>query len=142
MTTNDDHNITSENEEFRNLFNNYEPELSSMTQFMDKLRHSLDAVEFVKQRNMAMRRRNRLALVIATLAGFLSGVILTLALPYFVNLFSVTNVIIPRSGLIIDLRIVTWGLIAVVSVVISLNTYEAIIAKMTQRRIGEGVEAR
>lgn len=64
------------------LFADYRPDLTSDFVFMQRLERNLDAVEIVRERNEATRRRGRRALVAAALAGFVVGALLTLAVPY------------------------------------------------------------
>lgn len=64
------------------LFADYRPDLTSDFVFMQRLERNLDAVEIVRKRNEATRRRGRRALVAAALAGFVAGAIFTLAVPY------------------------------------------------------------
>ena len=41
----------------------------------------MDTIEMVRQYNAELRRRNRIAVMIAALAGFIMGVVLTLLMP-------------------------------------------------------------
>ncbi len=70
-----------EDDKIKELFNDFEPELSSSFQFMTKLKRNMEAVEIVKQHNAALKKRNKLAVAIAGVCGFAVGVILTLLFP-------------------------------------------------------------
>ncbi|MCH5182485.1 MAG: hypothetical protein J1F06_07600 [Prevotellaceae bacterium] len=71
-----------EEDKLKDLFEKFDPELSSPALFMEKLEEKMQAVEFVRQHYAALQRKNRRALCFAALAGFLAGAFLTaLCLP-------------------------------------------------------------
>ena len=65
----------------KELFSRFEPELAPDYESMNRLRKNLERVEFVKRECAVLRRRNRLAVVVAALAGFAAGVGCTLLFP-------------------------------------------------------------
>lgn len=71
-----------EEDKLYRLFAEYEPELSPDDKFMHRLEQNLQAVELVKQRVEQMQRKNRLALAVATITGFVLGVLSTFCYPY------------------------------------------------------------
>ncbi len=75
-----------EDKDLQELFSAYNPTLISDREFMDRLQSSLDAVESLRASSAAvysdMRRRNRIAVVCAALAGFLTGLLFTYAMPF------------------------------------------------------------
>ncbi len=62
------------------------------------------------------KRRNRLAIIVAAIAGILTGVGLTLAIPYMENIFGVV------LGTIIPWAIVTLGVLAAIAAAYALTT--------------------
>ncbi len=125
-----------EDDKIRNLFDNFEPELSSSFQFMNQLKKNMDAVEIVKQHNVALKKRNRLAVVIAAVSGFIMGVILTLLFPLIGDWVSTFNISIPRlqiSTITIDFSFIAWIVMAGVSIITALNAYEIALAKLTSK---------
>ncbi|MDE5658950.1 MAG: hypothetical protein K2I25_07975 [Muribaculaceae bacterium] len=70
-----------EKDKISSLFGNYEPELTSDALFMERFERNLRAVELVKGKVGEMRKRNRLAVAVAALTGFVAGIICTLCYP-------------------------------------------------------------
>lgn len=68
--------------DIRALFNAYRPTQSSDTDFMRRLEQKMDAIEFIRRRNTCTVRRYRRAMVAAAIAGFVSGAVFTMAVPY------------------------------------------------------------
>lgn len=69
----------------KSLFEDYQPEISSDFIFMNNLQRNMDAMEMVRQHNIAMQRQNRRAVVMAAFVGFISGIIITLLFPYILQ---------------------------------------------------------
>ncbi len=123
-----------EDDKLRNLFNDFQPELSSSVQFITKLQKNMDMVEILKQHEIALKRRNRLAVVIAAACGFVTGIILTLLFPLIENWVSTFRVSLPHlhiSNLTIDYSFVAWIIMAGVCMITALNAYEIALAKLT-----------
>ncbi len=74
-----------EDDKLKDIFRDFDPDLSSSLQFISKLQRNMEAVEIVRQYNAALRRRNKLAVAIAGLCGFAVGVTLTLLYPFIVD---------------------------------------------------------
>lgn len=120
----------------KDLFSDYQPELSSSFQFMVRLQKNMEAVEIVKQHNLALRRRNKLAVAIAALSGFAMGVILTLLFPLigdWVSTFSISLPHIHISSVTINYSCLAWIVMAGVCIITALNAYEIALAKLTQK---------
>jgi hypothetical protein len=125
-----------EDDKLRNLFNDFQPELSSSSQFMTKLQKNMEMVEILKQHDIALKKRNKLAVVIATVSGFVMGVILTLLFPLIGDWVSTVSVSLPHlyiSHLTIDYSFVAWIVIAGVCIITALNAYEIALAKLTPK---------
>ncbi len=121
-----------DDDKIKDLLSSFEPEISSDAQFMTRLQRSMEAVELVKQHNLAMRRRNKTAVVIAALSGFVTGVLLTLLFPLVGDWISVVSISIPIisiSPITIDFQLVAWIVVAIVSVLMALNVYEIAMSK-------------
>lgn len=125
-------------DKLKDLFSDFEPELSASTDFMDRLQRNMDAVEIVRQYSLAQKKRNRLAVVIAALSGFVAGVILTLLYPLIGSCISTFNIAIPHvniTSLTIDYSYAGWLLIAAVCVITALNAYEIALARLTPKTV-------
>lgn len=70
-----------EEEKIKKLFDDYEPELAPDSQFMSMLEKQFDTVESIKMQLAQRRWSQRLAMVAATVAGFILGVISMLCYP-------------------------------------------------------------
>jgi hypothetical protein len=119
-------------DKLRELFSNFQPELSPSFQFTTKLLKKMEAVEIVKQHNATLKKRNRLAVAIAALCGFIMNMVLYLIFPLINN--SASSLSIPSPYLLlnsitIDSSFVVWIVMAVISVIITRNVYEIALSK-------------
>lgn len=122
-----------EEEKLKDIFKEFDPELSSSFQFMTKLQKNMEAVEIVRQHNAKLKRRNKLAVTIAGACGFAMGVILTLLFPLMGDLVSTFSISLPFlhvSSLTIDFSFVSWLSIAGGSVFTALSAYDLALAKL------------
>ncbi len=112
----------------KTLFSNFDPELSSDAQFMNKLQRSLNSVEIIKQHNAEFRTRNKIALVIATIFGIFIGFLLSLSLPYLSDAMSDLKLTLPNDSVLKTLAnnftIIAWLVVGGSSVLMALNAYE------------------
>lgn len=125
-----------DDDKLKDLFRDFQPELSSSDLFMSRLQKSMEAVEFVKRHDRALRRRTRAAVAIAALCGFAMGVICTLLLPLICDWVSTLSISLPHlriSSFTIDYSTLAYIAIATVCVITTLNAYEIALAKLTTR---------
>lgn len=121
-------------DKIKDFFGSFDPELSSDIRFMSKLQRNMEAVELVKQRSLATRKRNKVAVAVAALSGVVMGVLITLLFPLVEDWTSSINFTIPYLGmgpLTVDLRLIGWMLVSVVSGFTAYNSYEIVLFKMT-----------
>lgn len=100
-----------EEDSIKKLFDGFNPELTSDTMFMSRLQRNMEAVELVKRNSAAVRRRNKTAVVVAALAGFVTGVLLTLLLPHICSWFSTIDLYLPgfnMQPLTLDTQLLYW----------------------------------
>jgi hypothetical protein len=121
----------------KNLFNNFNPELSPDKLFMDKLQENLDLVEIIRQHNVDLKTQNIKACIIAALVGFIVGILFSFALPYIEtsinNLQSMLKIGTLLWLITNNYLIITWLAIGAVSTFIAINTYEIAISIMVQK---------
>lgn len=125
-----------EDDKIKGLFNDFQPELSSSFIFMAKLQKNMETVEILKRHNLALRKRNRVAVAIAAASGFIMGVILTMLFPLIGNWVSTITISMPRLGvsaISIDFSIILWIVTAGVCIITALNAYEIALAKLTPK---------
>ncbi|MDE5814142.1 MAG: hypothetical protein K2H72_07645 [Muribaculaceae bacterium] len=116
-----------EEDKLKDLFKSYDPELSSSRDFIERLERNLNVVELIHRDNAAVLKRNRIAVAIASVAGFITGVVFSLLLPYievFVNfLLSSLLSAFRLPDVIYGNQVVSWLLVGAISVLVGLNTY-------------------
>lgn len=125
-----------DDDKIKELFNGFEPKLSSEFQFMTTLRKNMEAVEIVKQYDQVLKRRNKVAVIIAATAGFVMGAALSLLFPVIGEWLCTISVSLPHlmiNPVKIDLSIVTWIIMAGASGITALNAYEIAMAKLTPK---------
>jgi hypothetical protein len=126
-----------EDDKLKELFTNFQPEMSSSLQFMAKLQRDIKRVEFLKQHNLAIKRRNKLAVCIAAAVGFLMGVVLTLLFQLigsWVSTFSISLPHLQINSITIDYSFVGWIIMAGTCIITSLNAYEIALVKLTPQK--------
>ncbi len=122
-----------EDDRLKDIFREFEPELSSSFQFMTRLEKNMEAVEIVKQYHAAQKRRNRWAVAIAAVSGFAVGVVMTLLFPFITEWIASFNFSIPlphSSMLTFDFRYLAWLLVGFVSVLTSVSVYSMASTKL------------
>ena len=117
--------MISENDSLKNLFDDFNPELSDDKQFMDRLVAGMDAVDLFKMSERRRTGRLRIVAVVSALAGFFCGVILTLLFPVLVDFLH--PFIINLSNFLPDTQLLTnslvWCLVAIASLSTTFGTY-------------------
>lgn len=123
-----------EDDKLKELFADFNPELPSGDAFMSRLERSMDAVELVKNHCLRQRRHCRIAIVVAALVGVVVGSLLSALSPILCGVLSSALLNIPRIMNVtpeIGAQVITWGILASVSVVIACNTYELAMSKLS-----------
>lgn len=116
-----------ENDEIKDLFAGFNPQVGGSRDFMNRLSRNLDTIDMIKKHNIAVRRVNRMAAVIAVIAGFAAGVAATMLLPVLkgavgnvetpgISFFFMSTPDLVQTGL--------WLLVGVVSVLVALSAYD------------------
>lgn len=117
-----------EDDKLKSMLTNFEPELSSDFQFMSKLERSLNSVEILKQHAAEVRSRNKKAVVLAAVLGFIVGMLFSLSLPYLSSAVAEWQLSLPGDSMLNALAdnftIISWIAIGGTSVLTALNTYE------------------
>lgn len=117
-----------EDDKLKSMLTNFEPELSSDFQFMSKLERNLNSVEILKQHAAEVRSRNKKAVALAAILGFIAGLLFSLALPYLSSAVAEWQVTLPDDSMLNALAdnftIIAWIATGGISVLTALNTYE------------------
>ena len=113
---------------FKELFSNFDPELTPDYHFMDRLRRNMDSVEMIRRRDAELKKHNRQAVAIAAVVGFVIGALFTMAMPYIVQGLGSLFRAFPTSDAVRILSdnssTIGWLMIAATSTLTALNTYD------------------
>lgn len=119
-----DTDTPTQDDELKALFSNFNPLMSSDKRFITRLQRRLDTIDRLNHEMVTMRRRNRRAVILATLAGFVAGVLTCLLLPSLTSLiikpdlqWSFLSLISPESSAVL------WLLPAGAALLASLGVY-------------------
>lgn len=116
------------------LFSNFKPGLTSDKVFMERLQQRLDAVAIVREETAAIRRRSRIAVIVAAVAGFIMGVGCTLLMQLIGDSVSTMVLSLPFIGLLdidINWQMTGWIAMAVVSCITAVNAYEITFSRLS-----------
>lgn len=117
-----------EDDKLKSLFSNFEPDMSSDFQFMNKLQKSLNSVEIIRQHTAEVRTRSKKAVAIAAVVGFIVGFLFSLSLPYLNEAVSNWQLTLPHESILNSLAnnftTIAWLIIGGTSVIAALNSYE------------------
>ena len=129
-----------QDDKLKELFSDFNPDLSSDSLFMSRLERSLNSVEIVKRHAAEMELRNRKAVAIAAIIGFISGFLFSLLLPALQHAVASWQLTLPDSSWLSPIAenfaIIAWLAIALASSLIALNTYELSLSILNKG--GEG----
>lgn len=117
-----------DDDKLKSLFAGFDPELSSDSLFLSRLECNLDSVEDIKRQTAGFRARTRRAVALAALAGFVVGVLFSLALPYLGRALAEWRLSWPDDFFLNtfadNYMVVAWLAVAATSVFAALSTYE------------------
>lgn len=109
--------MNEEDQKIREMLTGFRPEQEkSEVDFMACLQQKMDTVDTVKEYCLTEKRRNRRAVIIAAIAGVLTGVGLTLLTPYLETFFGEV------LGAIIPWVIVALGVLAAIFIAMMCST--------------------
>lgn len=108
----------SSDDKLKDIFTNFNPETTDSDDFVMKLQTKLDAIDVIKEDTHKQQTRTRRAVVAAAVAGFISGVIFSLTIPYLGAFLTGKTIVI------------AWVIVAAASLTIAYNTYTLALAKI------------
>lgn len=127
-----------EDDILRSLFSTFEPELSSDFQFMNKLQRNLNAVEIIKQQTADVHSRNKKAVAIAAIVGFIVGSLFSLSLPYLSDVVSHWQLTLPSGSMLKTFAnnfiTIAWLVIGSTAVLAALNSYEISLSLLNTKK--------
>lgn len=114
----------TQDDELKALFSNFNPHISSDKRFMTRLQRRLDTIDRLNHEMVTMRRRNRRAVVLAALAGFVAGVLTCMLLPSLTSLITKPDLSYPVFSLVSSVSpVMLWLLPAGATLLASLGVY-------------------
>lgn len=128
-----------EDKDLRQLFPSFQPELSSDTRFMSTLLANMQKVEFLRHQQEIARRQNRIAVTVAAVIGFISGVLFMLAMPYISAFIATLASRIPSSlPALADvtgiLPLLTWLIVGLITVTLSVSSYQLTLSLQSLKK--------
>lgn len=124
-------------DKLRNLFAGYEPEMQNDAVFMARLERNLRAVEFIREKNAAAKRNNRVAMAIACVVGFLAGGLFITVMPYITQWLNGLSL----AGIFPSLQpeqianVLTCCLWCVGTVALTLSSYDIALGLVGHRNV-------
>lgn len=122
-----------EEDKLKSLFAEFRPELSSDRQFMNRLTRNMESVEIVKRRMAEMRARNRRAIAVAAVVGFVVGFVFSLVLPYLSGLVADWQLTLPEESVMSVaadyFAVIAWGVTGATAVIAAINTYDMMTSR-------------
>lgn len=130
--------MTMDDDKLSRIFADYDPKLPDDAQFMAKLERNMRAVEFIREKNAASQRRNRMAMIIACIAGFTAGCAFTAAAPYVAQwIGSLRFASLPALQSAANVGdILAYGFGGILTVLLTLATYDVSLSMVSCRRGG------
>ncbi len=124
-----------EKDDLKDIFSAYNPPPAQSTlRFMSRLNERLDTVELIKERNTSCRRRSRLAVAVAGIAGVAVGSLLTLAMPWLSEQLVRAISSLPDMHVHLPVQesaaVAAWALIGIAGVLTSLGTYDLVASSL------------
>lgn len=123
-----------EDDKIKEMFAAFNPELPPANDFMERLRHNMEAVEMIRRRQAQLRRQGRKAVAIASLAGFAAGMLFSMMLPWIgatVERMQLASHAGTWANMLADNYVtISWSVIAAITVFTAINVYEIAIAML------------
>ena len=117
---------TVQDKRLKEMFGNFNPQLSDSATFMANLEQALDSVEIIHEQHLSYARKNRKAALFAGFIGFCCGILLTLCFPYLFSMALLFFKNIPDFQPYYDhtfISVIIWAFISLVSVFTTIATY-------------------
>lgn len=129
-----------EDEQIKQLFENFQPQLPSDNEFFERLERNLKSVEIIKKHTEEATARRSKAAIIAACMGFIAGFLFSLALPHLATAVTNLQLSMPSSLFLSVLAdrfmIIAWSAVGLTSALIAVNTYELSLSLLNPRSPG------
>ena len=124
-----------EDDQLKDLFAGCNPPKGDDNQFMSKLERNLLAVEFAKTHCAEARRKNRVAVIVASIVGFVCGVVFTLCYPYLLGLIDGFKDVSSDVAWAVDKYgdVMVWAVCSIATCVLTYASYDISQIALTLR---------
>ena len=124
-----------EDDQLKDLFAGFNPPMGDDNQFMSKLKRNMQAVEFAKTHCAEARRKNCLAVVVASIVGFVCGVVFTLCYPYLLGLIDGFKDVSSDVAWAVDKYgdVMVWAVCSIATCVLTYASYDISQIALTLR---------
>ena len=124
-----------EDYQLKDLFAGFNPPMGDDNQFMSKLERNLQAVEFAKTHCAEARRKNRVAVIVASIVGFVCGVVFTLCYPYLLGLIDGFKDVSSDVAWAVDKYgdVMVWAVCSIATCVLTYASYDISQIALTLR---------
>lgn len=122
-------------DQLKDLFAGFNPPMGDDNQFMSKLERNLQAVEFAKIHCAEARRKNRVAVIVASIVGFVCGVVFTLCYPYLLGLIDGFKDVSSDVAWTVDKYgdVMVWAVCSIATCVLTYASYDISQIALTLR---------
>lgn len=127
-----------EDNKLESLFANFDPDLPSEVDFLNKLQNNLTTVDIIRQEVADSHFINKKALVIGLVIGFTVGFLFSLLLPYLSDMVTKWQLTLANesflNALATNFNAIAWTVVGITSVLAALNTYEVSLSLLTPKK--------
>lgn len=122
-------------DQLKDLFAGFNPPMGDDNQFMSELERNLQAVEFAKIHCAEARRKNRVAVIVASIVGFVCGVVFTLCYPYLLGLIDGFKDVSSDVAWAVDKYgdVMVWAVCSIATCVLTYASYDISQIALTLR---------
>lgn len=117
----------NEDDKIRQMFSRFNPPRSADWRFVRMVESGLDSVETVRERVMLSRKRSRVAVVVAALAGFVAGAACTTVVPQLMSAIADWELTLPAESVLKQMSVysssVVWIGVAAVAATAAMSAF-------------------
>ncbi|MDE6198632.1 MAG: hypothetical protein K2G06_02155 [Muribaculaceae bacterium] len=120
-------------DKYTSLFDNFNPDMSPDSLFIHCLEQNLQAVEIVKKHTVEMQRRNRKAIIIAAITGFIVGLLSSFCYPFLLK--TINSIAISGTAFATHISdygsVYIWTLICLLTGILTYSAYDLTLSAQT-----------
>lgn len=130
-----------DDKDLKDLFAAFEPELTSADVFMSRLERRLaeadrnaEMMALLRAENEALRRRNGVAIAVASVAGICVGLLVSLLIPALAREVVAVATALPALSIVVaNVNVVAWSAVAATAVVSAMAVYDVALGMIKAR---------